>query len=68
MPGTVEVPHADEFKPVRICGLPDTPPGSLPSFRLAGFDWCIYHRTVKQGTRPAGPSTLLAKPPQVADL
>lgn len=47
MPGTVEVPHADEFKPIRICGLPDPPPGSLPSFRLGGFDWRIYHRTVK---------------------
>jgi cyclomaltodextrinase / maltogenic alpha-amylase / neopullulanase len=45
--GSVDVPHADEFKPLRISGLQDPPPDALPSFRLGGFDWRIYHRSVK---------------------
>jgi cyclomaltodextrinase len=45
--GWVEVQHTEEFKPVRIAGMPDGPPGQLPLFRLGGFDWRIYHRAVQ---------------------
>ena len=45
--GWVEVLHDREFKAVRIPGLPDAPPDGFPLFRLNGFDWRIYHRTVK---------------------
>jgi cyclomaltodextrinase / maltogenic alpha-amylase / neopullulanase len=41
--GSVEVMHDEEFKPVRISGMPDAP-GGLPLFRLKGFEWRIYHR------------------------
>lgn len=45
--GWVEVLHDREFKPVKIAGMPETPPDGFPLFRLNGFDWRIYHRTVK---------------------
>jgi glycosidase len=45
--GWVEVRHDREFKPVKMPGLPEPPPEGLPLFRLAGFDWRIYHRAVK---------------------
>ncbi len=45
--GWVEVLHDREFKSVRIAGLPEPPADGLPLFRLGGFDWRIYHRTVK---------------------
>ena len=45
--GWVEVLHDREFKPVKMAGLPEPPPEGLPLFRLAGFDWRIYHRVVK---------------------
>ena len=45
--GWVEVMHDQEFKPVRISGLPDAPPSGFPLFRLNGFEWRIYHRAVK---------------------
>ena len=45
--GWVEVMHEQEFKPVKIAGMPECPPGAFPLFRLNGFEWRIYHRTVK---------------------
>jgi glycosidase len=45
--GWVEVMHDQEFKPVKIAGLPDPPTGGFPLFRLNGFEWRIYHRVVK---------------------
>ncbi len=43
--GSVEVKHAEEFKPVRIAGLP-APPAAPPSqIRLGGYEWRIYHRS-----------------------
>jgi len=45
--GWVEVMHDREFKPVRIAGMPEPPTDGFPLFRLGGFDWRIYHRTVK---------------------
>jgi len=44
--GWVEVLHQEEFKPVSISGV-ENPSTGLPLFRLGGFEWRIYHRTVK---------------------
>lgn len=45
--GTVEVLNAKEFKPVKIAGLPE-PSNGLTNFRLNGYEWRIYHRTVRK--------------------
>jgi cyclomaltodextrinase / maltogenic alpha-amylase / neopullulanase len=44
--GKVEVMHSDEFNPVQISGMPQSPGGDFPVFHLDGFEWRIYHRTV----------------------
>ena len=44
--GSVEVKNSQDFKPVRISGMPDAPAGGFPHFRLNGFEWRVYHRTV----------------------
>src|SRR5436190_6479045 len=44
--GSVEVMHDQEFKPVKIAGMPECPPGGFPLFRLNGFEWRIYHRVI----------------------
>ena len=44
--GTVEVANGQEFKPVKISGMP-VGPAPLPSFGLSGFEWRIYHRSLK---------------------
>jgi glycosidase len=44
--GWVELKNPEEFKPVRILGTTDAPIGTLPVFRLNGFEWRIYHRAV----------------------
>lgn len=44
--GWVDVAHSEEFKPVKITGMPDVPAGGFPLFRLNGFEWRIYHRAV----------------------
>ena len=46
--GSVEVMHDQEFKPVKISGMPEVPAGGFPLFRLNGFEWRICHRQVKQ--------------------
>ena len=43
--GRVEVMHDQEFKPVRSPAA-RTPASGLPLFRLNGFEWRIYQRTV----------------------
>ena len=45
--GWVEVMHDQEFKPVKIKGIPESPSSGFPLFRLNGFDWRIYQRTVQ---------------------
>ena len=42
--GSVDVMHDQEFKPVKISGMPEVPAGGFPLFRLNGFEWRIYHR------------------------
>ena len=44
--GSVEVKNAQDFKPVRISGMPEPPAGGFSQFRLNGFEWRIYHRVV----------------------
>jgi cyclomaltodextrinase / maltogenic alpha-amylase / neopullulanase len=46
--GSAEVKNSQDFKPVRILGMPDAPTGGFPHFRLNGFEWRIYHRSVPQ--------------------
>jgi glycosidase len=45
--GWVEVMHEQDFKPVKIAGMPESPTSGFPLFRLNGFEWRIYHRVVK---------------------
>ncbi|HLH56154.1 MAG TPA: alpha-amylase family glycosyl hydrolase [Verrucomicrobiae bacterium] len=44
--GWVEVQHEQDFKPVKINGINDAPSGGFPLFRLSGFEWRIYRRTL----------------------
>jgi glycosidase len=44
--GRVDVNNCDDFKPVRIVGMPDALDHDFPSVHLGGFDWRIYRRTV----------------------
>jgi hypothetical protein len=46
MIGWVEVLNDQEFKPVKITGMPEPQPAAFPLFRLAGFEWRIFHRVV----------------------
>jgi len=46
--GSVELPGAEEFTLLKIDGLPELPQSTLPEFRLGGYEWRIYHRTLKK--------------------
>jgi glycosidase len=43
--GSVETPHAAEFKLFKFPGMADAN-AALPALKLNGFDWRIFHRTV----------------------
>ena len=45
--GWVEVMNNQDFKPVRIAGMPEAGAG-FPFFRLNGFEWRLYHRAVSR--------------------
>ena len=45
--GWVETMHEQEFKPLKIAGLPDGAASGFPMFRLNGFEWRIYQRNVR---------------------
>jgi cyclomaltodextrinase / maltogenic alpha-amylase / neopullulanase len=45
--GSVQVMHEQEFKPVPIAGMPEAPSIGFPFFRLKGFEWRIYKRSMK---------------------
>ncbi len=45
--GWVEVMHDQEFRPVKISGMPNYSSAGFPLFRLNGFEWRVYHRVVK---------------------
>jgi glycosidase len=44
--GWVEVKHGQEFKPVKIKGMPESPSTGFPLFRLGTFEWRIYQRSI----------------------
>ncbi len=44
--GSVELSSADGFEPVRINGTSGPLDSALPAFRLSGYGWYIYHRTI----------------------
>jgi len=44
--GWVEAQHQQDFKPMKLAGMPDVARAEFPLFRLNGFEWRIYHRTV----------------------
>jgi glycosidase len=44
--GWLDIKHDQEFQPVKISGLPDTSAKGFPLFRLGGFEWRIYRRTI----------------------
>ena len=45
--GSVELPNADDYEPVKIGGMPNPVNNThLPDFSLTGYGWLIYHRTV----------------------
>jgi glycosidase len=45
--GSVTVANASEFRLVKIAGMPEPPGSGLANLKLNGFEWRIYHRTVK---------------------
>jgi cyclomaltodextrinase / maltogenic alpha-amylase / neopullulanase len=44
--GWVEVMHDQQFQPVKISGMPESAPAGFPLFRLGGFEWHIYKRSI----------------------
>jgi hypothetical protein len=49
--GSVEVKNGEDFKPVRISGMPEAPPVDFQRLRLNGFEWRIYHHAVPSQTK-----------------
>jgi glycosidase len=46
--GSVELTNAGGFEQVGIDGVPKLANNPFPDFRLGGYDWRIYHRTVPE--------------------
>ena len=44
--GWLEVMHDQDFKPVKIKGMAEAPSNGFPLFRLGGFEWRIYRRSI----------------------
>jgi glycosidase len=44
--GSIQLDNSDGFKPVKIPGMHPAGFARFPSFRLEGFGWQIYHRSV----------------------
>jgi glycosidase len=45
--GSVDVTHGEQFRPIKISGMPECPEAGFPLFRLNGFEWRIYHRELE---------------------
>ncbi len=46
--GTVELPDASGFTSVKINGVPEPISATIPDFRLSGYGWYIYHRSLSK--------------------
>ncbi|HTY86863.1 MAG TPA: alpha-amylase family glycosyl hydrolase [Candidatus Acidoferrum sp.] len=46
MEATIQGNLPEGFQPVRVDGMPLPPKSGLPHFRLGGFEWRIYHRSL----------------------
>jgi glycosidase len=46
--GSVEVPEAGDFEPVKIAGWANPVDITLPDFHLNGYGWLICHRTISK--------------------
>ena len=44
--GSVEVPNAESFEPVKISGVSSQGDTRLPDYKLSGYGWLVYHRAV----------------------
>jgi hypothetical protein len=44
--GSVELPNAKGFELAALESVSDPTADALPDFRLAGYQWRIYHRTI----------------------
>ncbi len=44
--GWVEVMNDHQFKMIKFPGMPEAPANGFPMFRLNGYEWRIYHRSV----------------------
>lgn len=44
--GWLEVMHDQDFKPVTIKGMAEAPSNGFPLFRLGGFEWRMYRRSI----------------------
>lgn len=44
--GSVELSNAEDFKPVKISGWPNSVNTLIPDFSIGGYGWFIYHRPV----------------------
>lgn len=49
--GWVDVQRPEQFTPVKIAGMPDYSPGGFPLFRLNGFEWRLYQRSLASGPK-----------------
>lgn len=46
--GSLEIPDTEGFTLLKVDGMPAMPQRTLPEFRLGGYEWRIYHRTLKK--------------------
>jgi cyclomaltodextrinase len=46
--GSVELSSVENFEPVKISNRPNPIDTVLPEFKLTGYGWQIYHRTIPQ--------------------
>ena len=46
--GSVDLPNAEEFEPVKIAGNANEVDLTLPQFQFTGYDWMICHRTLSK--------------------
>jgi cyclomaltodextrinase len=58
----LDVAGGDDFKPVRIFGMPPAPNQDFPAVHLGAFDWRIYRRNLPAAEQTAAASTIIPLP------